>query len=164
MAARAKTIAAEARALGFRFAGCAVLEPLPVGAFLEHWLAEGRAGEMGYLARRTAVRLDPRRAMPWARSVIVLAHGYRPPPPRPAGDWRATLRGRIAAYALGDDYHGRLGALLDVLRERLATVFPGARFRAYVDTGPVLEREWAARAGLGWIGKNTLLLTRDAGS
>src|SRR5439155_650415 len=141
----------------------APLGPLPVGPFLEAWLAEGRAGEMGYLARRTAERIDPRSVRPWARAVISLALAYRPPPP-PASDWRVTLTGRIAAYALGQDYHARVGALLDALAARLAAAFPGARFEGYVDTGPVLEREWAMRAGLGWIGRHTLLLDRAAGS
>src|SRR5262245_52603658 len=157
MRSREATIAAEARALGFSGAGCAPLAPLPVAPFLATWLAEGRAGEMGYLARRTAERIDPRLARPWARAVVSLAYPYRPPPP-PPGDWRATLTGRIAAYALGEDYHARVGVLLDALAARLALVFSGARFQGYVDTGPVLEREWAARAGLGWIGKHTLLL------
>ena len=163
MRSRETTIAAAARAVGFSRAGTAPLAPLPVGPFLEAWLAEGRAGEMGYLARRTAERIDPRAARPWARGVISLAYPYRPPPP-PPGDWRATLTGRIAAYALGEDYHARVGALLGALAARLAAVFPGARFQGYVDTGPVLEREWAMRAGLGWIGKHTLLLDRAAGS
>src|SRR5437764_1390779 len=91
---------------------------------------------------------DPRAARPWARAVISLAYPYRPPPP-PPGDWRATLTGRIAAYALGEDYHARVGALLDALAARLAAAFPGARFQGYVDTGPVLEREWAMRRGAG---------------
>src|SRR5438876_17237 len=163
MRSREATIAAAARALGFSRAGTAPLAPLPVGPFLQAWLAEGRAGEMGYLARRTAERIDPRAARPWARAVISLAYPYRPPPP-PPGDWRATLTGRIAAYALGADYHARVGALLGALAARLAAAFPGARFQGYVDTGPVLEREWAMRAGLGWIGKHTLLLDRAAGS
>src|SRR3989449_748327 len=163
MRSREATIAAAARALGFSRAGTAPLAPLPVGPFLQAWLAEGRAGEMGYLARRTAERIDPRAARPWARAVISLAYPYRPPPP-PPGDWRATLTGRIAAYALGADYHARVGTLLGALAARLAAAFPGARFQAYVDTGPVLEREWAMRAGLGWIGKHTLLLDRTAGS
>jgi len=163
MGSREAAIAAAARALGFSRAGCAPLAPLPVGPFLEAWLAEGRAAEMGYLARRTAERVDPRTARPWARAVVSLAYPYRPPPP-PPGDWRATLTGRIAAYALGEDYHARVGGLLDALAARLAAAFPGARFQGYVDTGPVLEREWAARAGLGWIGKHTLLLERAAGS
>jgi epoxyqueuosine reductase len=118
---------------------------------------------MGYLARRTAERIDPRLYWPWARSVIALASPYAPAPPPPA-DWRERLRGRIAAYALGADYHGRVEAALAALATRLEAAHPGARFRAYVDTGPLLEREWAARAGLGWIGRNTLLLHRERGS
>jgi epoxyqueuosine reductase len=156
-------ITAEAQALGFPLVGASPLGPLPVGPFLSGWLADGRAGEMTYLARRTAMRLDPRQAMPWARSVIVLAFPYRPPPPPPA-DWRATLRGRVAAYAAGDDYHKRLGGILRTLTDRLAARIPGARFLSYVDTGAVLEREWAVRAGVGWIGRNTLALHRAAGS
>ena len=156
-------IAEEAHALGFPLVGASPLGPLPVGPFLEAWLADGRAGEMTYLARRTAMRLDPRQAMPWARSVIVLAFPYRPPP-RPPADWRATLRGRIAAYAAGDDYHKRLDAILRTLTDRLTARIPGARFLSYVDTGAVLEREWAVRAGVGWIGRNTLALHRAAGS
>jgi epoxyqueuosine reductase len=134
-----------------------------VGPFVRAWLADGRAGEMGWLARRAEERLDPRLAMPWARSVVALAHPYRPPPPPPRG-WQRTLRGRIAAYALGEDYHDRLDRLLGTLGARLAAVFPGATFRHYVDTGPVLEREWAQRAGIGWIGRNTLVLHRALGS
>src|SRR5499433_4407824 len=159
MPMREERIAAEARRLGFPKVGCAPLAPLSRETFLAAWLAEGRAGEMHYLERRTEERLDPRRLVPWARAVIVLALPYRPPPPPPE-DWRTSLRGRIAAYALGGDYHDDCGARLQTLAARLAQSFPTARFRGYVDTGPVLEREWAMRAGLGWIGKNTLLLHR----
>jgi len=163
VASREDTIAAEARACGFPLVGCAPLARLPRASFLTAWLAAGRAGEMGYLARRTAERVDPRRTMPWAQGVIALAYPYRPPPP-PAGDWRLSLRGRVAAYALGRDYHRRLDRLLTALAARLETRFPGTRFRHYVDTGPVLEREWAMQAGIGWIGKNTLVLHRALGS
>src|SRR5437899_7416515 len=163
VATPAERIARQAHLLGFPLAGSAPLGALDRRPFLERWLAEGRAGEMDYLDRRMAERMDPRTAFPWARSIVSLAYPYRPPPP-PAGDWSAEVRGRIAAYALGVDYHDRVRALLERLIERLGEVFPGARFHPYVDTGPVLEREWAARAGLGWIGKNTLLLHRSAGS
>jgi epoxyqueuosine reductase len=156
-------VAETARALGFPLVGCTPIEPLRLGEFLTSWLAEGRAGEMRYLATRTAERLDPRRAYPWARAIVCLAYPYRPPPPPPE-DWRTTLRGRIAAYAFGRDYHDRVGALLRDLIDRLHARWPAATFRPYVDTGPVLEREWAMRAGLGWIGRNTLLLHRAAGS
>src|SRR5262249_9341693 len=86
-----------------------------------------------------------------------------PPAPPPPGDWRATLRGRVAAYAVGRDYHDVVSKGLRQLAHRLRMVVPGVRFRRYVDTGPLLEREWAMRAGLGWIGKNTLLPARGAG-
>jgi epoxyqueuosine reductase len=163
VAAREQTIAAEARALGFPLAGCTALAPLPRASFVTAWLAEGRAGDMTYLPRRAGERLDPRRAFSWARALVSLAYPYRPPPP-PRSDWKAELSGRIAAYALGEDYHDRITALCARLASRLAAHFPGARFMSYVDTGPIVEREWAMRAGVGWIGKNTLVLHRSAGS
>ena len=95
--------------------------------------------------------------------MITLAFPYHPPPPPPA-DWRSALRGRVAAYALGPDYHDRLSARLARLIERLRGRWPQATFRPYVDTGPVLEREWAMRGGIGWIGRNTMVLHRHAGS
>lgn len=163
VATREETIAAEARAIGFAHVGSAALGPLPRAEFMTAWLAEGRAGDMTYLPKRAAERLDPRRAFPWARALVSLAYPYRPPPPPPA-DWRRSLVGRIAAYARGTDYHDHVLARCDRLAARLATRFPGARFLGYVDTGPIVEREWAMRAGVGWIGKNTLVLRRGAGS
>jgi epoxyqueuosine reductase len=161
--AREETIAAEARAIGFARAGCAALGPLPRAPFMAAWLADGRAGDMTYLPKRAAERLDARHAFPWARALVSLAYPYRPPPP-PAEDWRTGLFGRIAAYARGADYHDHVLELCERLSTRLAARFPRARFLSYVDTGPVVEREWAMRAGLGWIGKNTLVLERSAGS
>src|SRR5262249_5777672 len=105
-------------AVGFPLFGRTPIEPLRLGEFLTPWLADGRAGEMSYLATRTAERLDPRRAYPWARAIVCLAYPYRPPPP-PEGNWRETLRGRIAAYAVGRDYHDRVKALLQRLIDRL---------------------------------------------
>lgn len=163
MAGREETIAARARAMGFAHAGCAPLGPLPRAAFVARWLADGRAGDMRYLERRAAERADPRRAFPWARSVISLALPYRPPPP-PSDDWRTALRGRVAAYAAGPDYHDHALARAERLAAALVDVFPGARFLAYVDTGPIVERTWAERAGVGWIGRNTLVLDRRLGS
>jgi epoxyqueuosine reductase len=156
-------IGAEARRQGFTLAGCAPITPLQRAAFVAEWMASGRAGEMRYLERRAAERIDPRRAWPWAQAVIGLAFPYRPPPP-PRDDWRATLRGRIAAYAAGRDYHDDVSARLERLVGHLRERWPTMRFLPYVDTGPILEREWATRAGLGWIGRNTLLLHRQAGS
>jgi epoxyqueuosine reductase len=148
---------------GLTLVGCTPITPLDRDAFLAAWLADGRAGEMRWLERRTEIRLDPRRQFPWARGMIVVGWPYRPAPP-PPGDWRTTLRGRIAAYALGRDYHHALGDRLDALATRLAACLPGARFLSYVDTGAILEREWAWRAGLGWIGKHTLTLGTERGS
>src|SRR5256886_16056939 len=107
-------IAAEARECGFPLAGAAPLGVLERAPFVERWLAEGRAGEMGYLARRMAERMDPRTAFPWARSIVSLAYPYRSPP-RPAGDWRARGRGRPAPYAPRPRHHQRGGAALQRL-------------------------------------------------
>lgn len=161
--AREERIAAAARAAGFPLVGCVPIAPLPVASFFDAWLADGRAGEMGYLTRRREVRVDPRVQFPWARSLVCVGLPYRPPAPPPI-DWRATLRGRIAAYTVGPDYHRHLRARLDRLGETLAALFPGSRHLSYVDTGAIIEREWARGAGVGWIGKNTLVLHRHAGS
>jgi epoxyqueuosine reductase len=118
---------------------------------------------MRWLVRRHDERMDPRVGFPWARALVVVAYPYPPPPPPPPR-WRETLRGRIASYAAGRDYHHTVLELLERLARRLAEAFDGARFRGYVDTGPIVEREWAAAAGLGWIGRNTLVLDRVAGS
>src|SRR5262245_40678039 len=101
---REEQIAADARDVGFPLTGCASLAALPRSSFFRDWLDQGRAGEMRYLERAPERRLDPRLAWPRARGVITLAFPYRPPPPPPA-DWQRTLRGRIAAYAAGTDYH-----------------------------------------------------------
>jgi epoxyqueuosine reductase len=158
-----ETLQAMGAALGVARLGVTPLAPLPRERFLATWLADGRAGEMAYLHERPATRLDPRAEFPWARSIIVVALAYPPPPP-PDPEWQTHLTGRIAAYALGVDYHQRLAATLDALATRVREAFPAARCLAYVDTGPLLEREWAMRAGLGWIGRNTLVLDRGAGS
>jgi epoxyqueuosine reductase len=160
---REALIADAARALGFARTGCTPIAPLGRDAFVAAWLAEGRAGDMAWLGTHVPARLDPRVQHPWARSVITVAYPYRPPAAPPVR-WREELRGRVAAYALGSDYHGRVRTLLRTLAERLAATFPGARFRGEVDTAPLLEREWAARAGVGWVGKHTLVLERAAGS
>ena len=102
--------------------------------------------------------LDPR-----LRSVVSLAFPYTPPRP-PALDWRAELRGRFAAYALGPDHHMSVKAKVRVVADALTAAIPDAITRVYVDTGPVFEREWAVEARLGWFGRNTNLLNRHHGS
>jgi epoxyqueuosine reductase len=132
-------------------------------AFYSRWLEEGRHGAMGYLARDPERRFDPHVIDGRFTSVVSLGWPYAPPA-LPVVDWRAELRGRIAAYALGPDYHDYVLKAARVVAAAIESLRPGAVTRTYVDTGPVFEREWAARARLGWFGKNTMLLTREGGS
>lgn len=156
-------IRAEANRLGFPRCGFAPVEAPPHADFVRSWLADGNAGEMPYIERGLAKRLDPRLISPSVRSVISLAYRY-PPAPLPPVGWQQQLRGRIAAYALGADYHTTIGAKLRALADYIGKLRPGARARIYVDTGPVLEREWASQGGIGWFGKNTNLLHTHDGS
>ena len=161
--ALALRIKAKAMELGFDLVGIASAEPSRHRDFLRRWLDQGRAGEMHYLAWRFEERIDPAVYLPGAASVICVAVNYHVPlESAPAG--AAETRGRIARYALGTDYHDwikdRLHALADWLREQA----PGATARAAVDTAPVLERELAARAGIGWVGKNTCVIHPRVGS
>lgn len=126
---------------------------------LQHWLAEGRHGEMGWIEREPDRRTDPRRILPGALTVVsLLTFYYSEPsgePPEP---------GRVSRYAWGRDYHNVLGRRLKKLCRALQEAAPGARTAAAVDHRPILEKEWAERAGLGWIGKHSNLITTDAGS
>jgi epoxyqueuosine reductase len=116
---------------------------------------------MGYLARSLERRTTPRALMPEARSIIVAAWPYPPAPP-PRSDWSRTLTGRIAAYAIGRDYHDLLA---EKLAELAATVaLCGSHTRIHVDAGPLVEKDLARRAGLGWFGHNTNILSRGNGS
>jgi len=151
-------IKSKARALGFDLAGIAPAEPAASFALFERWLAEGRHGEMGYLARNVERRADPRRLLPGAKTIIVVACNYHAADPEPG-----ARQGRVARYALGDDYHEIIGRKLAALIGAIGVLAPGAQAKACVDTAPVLEREMAQRAGLGWIGKNTMLLHRRFG-
>ena len=160
------TIQAQARALGFSLCGFTRLSVLPRASFFTTWLAQGHAGEMHYLAREPHRRIDPYIPFPEARSVICLGFPYSPPvlPKINKINWQHELRGRMAAYAAGADYHDvikkKLGQLIAFLKDQQ----PGLWARPYVDTGPLLERDWAYRSGLGWFGKNTMLLHKAMGS
>lgn len=147
--------------LGFAGAGIAPATASAHGEAFRRWLLAGRHGSMDYLADNVEKRLDPSRLMAGAASIIMVADQYAP---RGQQDPEVPGQGRIARYARGRDYHKvmkkRLHALCDRMRER----FPEHRFRAFVDTAPVLEREHAAAAGLGWIGKHTLLIHPRRGS
>lgn len=156
-------IRARAHALGFSLCGFARIETPPHADFVRRWLAAGYAGGMQYIERGMMKRLDARLVLPAVRSVITVGYRYVPPPLPPI-DWASQLRGRIAAYALGSDYHVIVERKLRRLAEDIGALRPEAAARAYVDTGPVLEREWAASGGIGWFGKNTNILHTEEGS
>ena len=151
------SVKALALELGFDLVAVGPAAPPEHGAALRRWVAAGHAGTMGYLERRLEERLDPDRVLPGARTAVCVAlNYYQGEPVDPS--WRP-----IARYAWGRDYHDVIGPRLERLATHLADA-AGARSRGYVDTGPVLERDLAARAGLGWIGKNTMLLHPALGS
>lgn len=145
--------------LGFCRVGFAQAGPARNAERLADWVHRGFAGNMSYLERSLERRQDPRRVLEGARSVIVTAVHYDGPTDFPRHRGQAV----IAAYALGKDYHhvlqSRLRHACRVLGERY-----GGNHRYYVDTGPVLERDWAERVGLGWIGKNTCAIDSERGS
>jgi epoxyqueuosine reductase len=149
--------------LGFDLVGIATAEPLPGREHLERWVANGAHGDMAYMASTSAVRGDPRLFMPGARSVICVAMSYHEPPgvdeTAPAAD-----RAVVARYARRRDYHTVLRARLVRLGRFLAGRAAGTTWRPAVDTAPLLEKELAQRAGLGWVGKNTCLINRRLGS
>jgi epoxyqueuosine reductase len=155
--ALAGAIKDEARRLGFDSAAIGPATPPLHAAAFEEWLDDGSAGSMDYLARTRAERVDPSRLLPGVRAAVALALSYNTP--------AATDGMRVARYAAGADYH-------DVIRPRLQALArfiesaagAGTRSRAAVDTSAVLERDLAARAGLGWFGKNTNLLHPSLGS
>ena len=158
----AEGIRAEATRLGFDAIGFARAEAHPDGRRLLAWLAEGRHGTMGWMARDPSRRADPVAVLASARTVISVAAGYY------QGDWPEAAdpapRGRIARYAWGRDYHKRVRKRLIRLARAIRSLSPSARVVPYVDTGPVLDRAWAERAGIGWIGKNTNVILKRAGS
>lgn len=149
-----------ATGLGFDLVGaCPAVTPLGIERFVR-WLADGFAGEMSYLGDRVSAYSHPRHILPGVRSILMLAASYRTKEPvtAPAG------HGNISRYAWGDDYHDALRERLHRLADFHRQLTPEAAVRGVVDTAPLLEREFAQLAGLGWIGKNTLLLNRRIGS
>lgn len=158
---------AQARACGFEGAAlaCAKLAEVPSHALYTAWLAADLAGEMTYLGRDAALRRDPRLLCDQARGVLSIAVSYHHPEPPLPTSGPVALRGVIARYARAEDYHLILKRRLAALAERLQTQLGGAlAYRICVDTAPLLERALGEGAGLGFIGKNTLLITPGLGS
>jgi len=155
-------IKAKSRQLGFILAGVTTPEPPPHYSTFENWLARGHHGTMNYLAeaRARTRRADPRTILPECRSILVIATPYSPSSPS-----RRGIGGEVASYAWGEDYHdvlpARMQELVQFIEEQVGSP---VKNRWYTDTGPILERDLAQRAGLGWIGKNTCLIHPKHGS
>lgn len=162
---------ARARELGFDLCRVTTAAPPASAAHFQAWLAAGFHGNMGYLPRQAERRADPQRVLPGARSIVVLAASYHAPP-APAPEGAAGLSpapsgaaGVVARYARYRDYHDVLGERLRLLADFVDQAGgPGTQSRCYVDTGPVLERDLAERAGVGFIGKHTNLISRGLGN
>lgn len=150
-----------ALALGFDAVGIAPLEANPHADALDRWLEAGYAGTMTYLHRQAAKRRDPRLIMPEARVAVVTLTNYWHGGAESSSGAGAA---KVAQYAWSTDYHRIIGPRLGVLAAVIAELVPGAHTKTYVDAGPVPERELAQRAGLGWIGKNTMLIDPAIGS
>lgn len=149
-----EALRAAAREARFSLVGFA--EALPIDAApLRAWLAKGHAADMDWMHRNVEERLDPARVVPGVRTVMALGISYR----RPANE-----RSRIASYARGRDYHYAHRDRMRKLRKKLLEMDPTVRIYACVDTGMAMEKVWAERAGLGWIGKNGLLINPEFGS
>jgi len=150
----------KARELGFSLVGVTTPEPPPHLEFFQDWLEAGYHGTMGWMAseRNRERRADPRRILPGCQSILCLAHPYPYPEQREG-------RGNISSYAWNQDYHEVLGEKLAEIAGHLEELVDREiPHRWYTDTGPILERDLASRAGLGWIGKNTTLINPQQGS
>lgn len=154
---RSRAILERCREHGFAIAGIADARPTAHADAYRAWIAAGKQGGMGYLAEEVEKRLDPAALVPGARSIVCVADRYADGRP----DCRVPGVGRIARYARGEDYHVVIRARLGALAQELIRMHPGERFRPCIDTAPMLEREHAERAGLGKIGKHTLLIAPD---
>jgi epoxyqueuosine reductase len=155
-----KELIAFACEVGFDSCRVAACGPPPHATEFRNWLREGTAGEMHYMERSEEKRCDPQKVLPGARSIIVVALNYFQG--RAIQRSQTAARGKIARYAWGDDYHNVIAARLDKIDNFLREF--GGRQKCYVDTGPVLERDQAAQAGIGWHGKSTMLIDSRLGT
>lgn len=158
----AQAIKERAKSLGFAHCGITGADPPPHHPEFREWIAAGHAGEMAYLARQEENRGDLGKVLPGARSVIVVALNYH------AGDEKEMEEpqrsGIVARYARFNDYHETIWQRLNSLLAFIQMIAPGAHGKAYCDTGPITERDLAMRAGIGWIGKHTSLISRHLGN
>lgn len=152
-----------ARALGFEALGVTDVDAGPHRDYLAQWLAQGHHGSMLWMERHEALRSDPPGLLPGALRVISVRMNYRPRDDDPEAVLADPRKAYIARYALGRDYHKVLRPRLARLAERIERE-AGGQHRALTDSAPLLEKAYGEKAGLGWIGKNTLLLNREAGS
>ncbi len=184
IAPRAQTVQRIARAHGFAMVGIAPAEMTPHADYIRNWLQQGRHGQMNYLLDQLQERLDPCQLVSGAKSIICVADAYPSQPHPPSAIYSTpdaahegdpdiainqavsstTTQGRIARYAWSGDYHWVIKKRLHRLADELRGYYPGHTYRSCVDTAPTLEREHALRAGLGWVGKNTMLIHPKLGS
>jgi epoxyqueuosine reductase len=156
-------IKAEAQRLGFELVGISPVQAPPHEASFADWLRQGFAGELAYMERTEDLRRDPPSLTPWAESVVSVGMSYFTPSARPVEC--AEAKGWISRYAWGDDYHDLIKRKLEQLLATIRGWHGGpVEGRVFVDSGPVLERDVAGVAGIGWIGKNTLLISPQKGS
>ena len=156
---RAQLFKREAALLGFISCGISKAGLLEEEApRLEKWLKEAKQGKMGYMENHFDKRLDPTKLVPGAKSVVSLLYNYFPEQKQSSDSYQ------IAKYAYGQDYHEVIKNKLKTLLERVSAQLGQIEGRAFVDSAPILEKAWAAKSGLGWIGKNSNLLTQQVGS
>ena len=152
-----------AQRLGFELVGISPMRPAPHEQSFAQWLREGLAGNLDYMQRTESLRRDPRELVPWAVSIISVGMNYYSGYSRPVES--SEPRGWISRYAWGDDYHNLMKGKLEALLESIGQFHDGnIQGKAFVDSGPALERDFAGIAGLGWIGKNTHLISPKKGS
>lgn len=149
---------AETTRLGFELAGVAAIQPPPHLEAYKSWISKGWQGEMDYLSEHLALKADPRSLLESAKSVVAVGLNYNQPNPKIAGE------PRIARYALGRDYHKVIRGKMRKLSNWIESVYPGSEHRICVDSAPIMERDFAQLAGLGWFGKNTMLINSQRGS
>jgi epoxyqueuosine reductase len=161
------SLAIKERALleGFHKVGIVRAEPLAEEASrLKEWLARGYHGEMSWMARDVEKRLDPREIFPQARSIVVVALNYYTPDQHHPDRHETSRTGKVSRYAWGDDYHDVLKAKLESLLSWIREQAPDAAGKVCVDIQPIMDKAWAVRAGLGWLGKHTNVITPEYGS